>query len=244
MQGLPPQIAGSIVMRSRSAVKSDYSQFIDRIREGRETVATEMQRIFEGWKNDKDAFDTVANREMAAYGAAYIHGIADGPQRMLKAMASNDPAAVLDESLHEANVLRRILSGLFEKHGVPEQDQLKKVVEFFRWDGLCELPSNRISGHLYAAVARKAAAGQKKPPTRGLTNDVRVISTYAPYVDAMFIDNECAGLLAEEPLRSRLAFKARIFCLNSKDEFVAYLRSLEQQTDPIVLKRANQLYGV
>ena len=40
-------------------------------------------------------------------------------------------------------------------------------------------------------------------------NDVRTISTYAPYVDAMFVDNECAAFLAEKPLSTDLNSKRR-----------------------------------
>ena len=76
-----------------------------------------------------------------------------------------------------------------------------------------------------------------------MVNDVKMISGYAPYVDAMFIDNECAALLSEEPLKSELKFKARIFSLNSKDDFLEYLRSIERDADPKILKSVRDVYG-
>ncbi len=41
-------------------------------------------------------------------------------------------------------------------------------------------------------------------------NYVRAIATDAPYVHAMFVDRECAALLAEIPLAQDLNYKAHI----------------------------------
>lgn len=53
-----------------------------------------------------------------------------------------------------------------------------------RWENLSQ--ANTLS-RSYATLLEAL-----KPPTRGFMNDVRAISAYAPYVDAMFVDNECA----------------------------------------------------
>ena len=74
-------------------------------------------------------------------------------------------------------------------------------------------------------------------------NDVRAISTYAPYVDAMFIDNECATFLAEKPLSTDLTFKARIFSLNTGDMFLKYLGGLGRRATDEVRRYVQQIYG-
>jgi hypothetical protein len=86
--------------------------------------------------------------------------------------------------------------------------------------------------------------GEKKIVDRGLVNDVRTISTYAPYVDALFIDKRCAALLKEEPLRADLDYKARIFSLSDPDEFLGYLREIEGQTPDEVREYAAMIYGI
>ncbi len=63
--------------------------------------------------------------------------------------------------------------------------------------------------------------------TRGLMTDTQAIAAYAPYVDAMFIDRECALLLGEGELRRDLHYRARIYSYANKDAFLAYLRELE-----------------
>ena len=62
-----------------------------------------------------------------------------------------------------------------------------------------------------------------------MMNDVNAISAYGPFVDAMFLDNECASLLREEPLRSEIKLNAEIFSATSGDAFLRYLKDLEKQ---------------
>jgi hypothetical protein len=77
-----------------------------------------------------------------------------------------------------------------------------------------------------------------------MMNDVSAIATYGPYVDAMFVDNEIAGFLNEAPLRTQVKLKAKIYCLNTKAEFLAYLKTLQQQATSKVLTVAQEIYGL
>ena len=74
-------------------------------------------------------------------------------------------------------------------------------------------------------------------------NDVRAIGAYAPYVDAMFVDNECATFLAEKPFSTDLMFKAQIFSLNSGDAFLEYLDQIAERATDEVRLYAKQIYG-
>ena len=93
-------------------------------------------------------------------------------------------------------------------------------------------------------MARRAVQGQKTIVNKGLMNDVRAISCYAPYVDAMFIDKECAQLLRERPLIDDLEYKVRIFSLVQPDAFLSYLDEIENATPPAVREFAARIYGV
>jgi len=75
-------------------------------------------------------------------------------------------------------------------------------------------------------------------------NDVRAIASYAPYVDAMFVDRECAALLVEAPLVHELKYKARIFSLTDGEAFLRYLAEVEAGTPTEVGKQAARIYGV
>jgi hypothetical protein len=105
------------------------------------------------------------------------------------------------------------------------------------------VPFNRIQCMLWAAVARKAASGMKKPPSRGMSNDVKTIAVLLPYCDAMFLDKECAALLSERPLCDEIDYGTRIFSLNSKKEFLEYLDDLKLSATPGHLETLKDVYG-
>ncbi|MHA6644235.1 hypothetical protein [Mesorhizobium sp. A623] len=77
-----------------------------------------------------------------------------------------------------------------------------------------------------------------------MMNDIKAISLYGPYVDAIFLDNECASLLEEGSVARGVTLKARIFCLKRSDEFLSYLRELIEDTPQEVINAAQELYGV
>ena len=96
---------------------------------------------------------------------------------------------------------------------------------------------------MYAAIARKAGAGQRRPPTRGFITDVQTISAYLPYCDAMFVDDECRGLLSEEPLKSRLGYPTRIFSTRTWNDLLSYLDAIEATCTPEHRALVREVYG-
>jgi hypothetical protein len=75
-------------------------------------------------------------------------------------------------------------------------------------------------------------------------NDIVAISSFLPYCDAMFLDNECAALLGEEPLRTKLAgFKTRIFSCRTGENFLQYLSDLEKDAGPEHMSVIDNVYG-
>src|SRR5260370_25611026 len=85
-----------------------------------------------------------------------------------------------------------------------------------------------FSAYLFAALGWRISSGQRSEMKASILNDFNAIATYAPYVDAMFIDKQCASLLQQGRLKTELNFKAKIFSLNSRDEFLQYLAGLDE----------------
>ena len=96
---------------------------------------------------------------------------------------------------------------VFREEGVSEQQIWATVCEYFSSSLLKHVPSIKISSMLYAALARKAVAGQRRPPNRGTANDIEAISFLSPFCDAMFVDRECHALLSDEPLRTEIKLR-------------------------------------
>ena len=222
-------------------IQSDYSRFADGIRSNRDRTNDAMQELFAHWSREKPAFDSVVDRELKAFGTSRRKILLSAVKRSIEAASAGDSMAIFsimhESIMEEAEMLR----SLFEKNGVAAIQQGNEVNMFWQWEGNRGLPHLRISAYFFAAFARRAAQGQKKI-TRGLMIDVTSIATYAPYVDAMVVDQECANLLAEKPLATDLKYKARIFSLGNPDELLEYLDELEKNVPRQVHEFATRIY--
>jgi hypothetical protein len=137
----------------------------------------------------------------------------------------------------------RMLSSAFIDAGVPKANASQEVLRFWNWNRNPEQPNHRISAYLFAAIGRRVVNGQRRV-NQGMMNDVRAIATYAPYVDALFVDRECAALLAEPPLAHDLNYKAKVFSLTDGQAFLDYLVEIEAAVPSETRKQASRIYGV
>jgi len=148
----------------------------------------------------------------------------------------------IEDMLPDANEL--LLFELLKILGSDERDlaEFKKVWSFLESDALDMVPHVRISSLMFAALAGRASRLQKLPK-RAPFNDIDIISAYLPYCDAMFLDKEMEILLTEGPLRKLIGFKTRIFSIAKKDEFLAFLDSIEANASSGHLKKVREVYG-
>lgn len=225
-------------------VNSDYSSFANGLRESRERLHSAMRPLFEKWQIEKPTFEAVLKKELTAYGPVRVQTAINTWMEYAAAMTQEDAEKIYNASMsngmHEMMMMIRAL----KHYGVAEGDCLPKLFQFWQWPELQQLPYHRISAHLFAATAARLAGGQKKLPTPGFSNDIKAIATYAPYVDAMFVDIDCENLLNDGRLRRALTYKARIFSKNSSKEFFKYLDSLENALADDVKHWTGFLYGI
>ncbi len=224
-------------------VRADYSQFADHIRTVRGEVHDALKQLADTWIENKATFAGVLESEFSAIGPTKKQAFA----RWFEEALNPDPSNLL--ALFESSgrpIYREYeeLSHLLADRGIEEDQHAPAIMRFWHWEQQREIPHQKISSYLFAAVARRVVMGEKRIVDRGLMNDVRTISTYAPYVDALFIDRRCAALLNEEPLSAELDYKARIFSLSDPDEFLDYLRDIEGGTPQEVREYAAMIYGV
>ena len=224
-------------------LKTDYSQFADHIRTVRDEVHDALLHLASRWLEQKPTFADVLESELSAIGLSKSQALADWFDEASNPDPS-DPLALFESSGKPIFGEYRELCRLLEDRGVNEDQHLIEIMKFWHSELQREVPHHRISSYLFAAVARRVVMGERKIVDRGLMNDVRTISTYAPYVDALFIDKRSAALLQEDPLRAELEYKARIFSLNDTDEFLEYLREIESQTPVEVREYSAMIYGV
>jgi hypothetical protein len=191
---------------------------------------------------DRPTFDDVLKHELSSYGSAMRQALREQIAQTQKAFASNDPMSVLDIRFGLLSRYRE-LTVLFERNGVPKADAFKEVLKFLDWPQNQHQPAHKIFAYLFAALAWRISSGQSPDLKASVLNDFTAIATYAPYVDAMFVDRQCASLLKQGRLRTELSYKARIFSMDDPQEFLRYLETLCNSTPSAVLERAEEIYS-
>lgn len=132
---------------------------------------------------------------------------------------------------------------VLKRRGVSQEMIGGLLLEFLNSKQFRNTPVNKISTRLFALIANTAANGQRRPPDQGMANDIDVVSAYLPYCDAMLIDNRVRAMLTTLPKRHGLDYPCRVFSRNNGDDFLAYLRSIEQEADPLILSLVHHVYG-
>ena len=139
--------------------------------------------------------------------------------------------------------LMRWLVGRLTEHGVREENRLQEAERFLHSEAALSAPENHLGSVLFAGLARRAALGQKCVD-HGTPNDIKFISAYLPYCDAMFIDNAFAQLLREPPVAPKATdYPTRIFSTRNRNDFLAYLDALEAEADPAHVDLVKRTYG-
>src|SRR5438445_10780200 len=155
-----------------------------------------------------------------------------------------DPLTDLDVFLPSPEGLRlHAIQAALQEGGVPTSDHVHRMLEYLSSESVQYVPFLRIRAMLYAAVARKAAAGQKHPPTTGLVTDVEMVSLLLPYCDAMLVDGEIAGYLKEEPLASSIGFPCKVFSPRTIPQFMTCLDKIETAATPNTSRRSRRSTG-
>jgi hypothetical protein len=224
------------------SVNSDYLMFAPGLRQDKAVAEASLKQLADVWVNTRPTFDDLLKHELSSYGSAMRQALSEQITKTQAAIASNDPASVLDMRFGLISRYRE-LTALFERNGVPAKDAFKEVLRFLEWPENQHQPAHKIFAYLFAALGWRISSGQRPEMKASILNDFSAISTYAPYVDAMFVDKQCASLLKQGRLRSELNFKARIFSLSDTQEFLDYLKSLGDFATEDVRALAHELYG-
>jgi hypothetical protein len=220
----------------------DPEGWVDSLREQRERTAEGIAAVHERWRETNLSFDDLYRSELEAFGRTVLQVYVDEARRREETLEQG----VIDlEVLLPSGVSRLVeaIHHVLHEEGVPDWELWAKTIEFLQPETLDHIPYVRTSCMLYAALARKAQAGQVRPPSRGMINDVQVVSALLPYCDAMFLDNEMAGLLNEEPLRTRLDWGTRIFSWNTREQFLEYLDELRAAVPEEHVALVETVYG-
>jgi hypothetical protein len=190
------------------------------------------ERIFERWATERQSFEDVYEYERRGQADAMLQLFREHLALVADFHRTGRNAEKVLNHRLEVQTMNGLLQ-LAEEAGYEDPTSaLDVVVKFLYSETALRVPANEISALLMAALARRAAAGQKKLPSRGMWNDITAISHFLPYCDAMFVDDECASLLGEGPLDERIVYPTRVFSNKTRQEFLEYVASCEEEAGP------------
>ena len=92
-------------------------------------------------------------------------------------------------------------------------------------------------------MAHKLVHGGQNEAETSFANDALFLSAYLPYCDAMFIDNACAEMLKKEPVHQKVPESDRVYSMQTKDEFLSFLKGIESVASPYHLAKISEVHG-
>jgi hypothetical protein len=138
----------------------------------------------------------------------------------------------------------RLILEVLKGRGIAKGEIAKILSDFFDSEHFRKMPIHAISTRMFAVIAHAAANHQRRAPDQGTANDIDLVSAYLPYCDAMLIDKRTRAMLENGvPRKHALNYPCRLFSPNVGSEFVAYLKSVEEEADPLILALVRQVYG-
>ena len=117
----------------------------------------------------------------------------------------------------------------------------KVIGAFLQSQHFAEVPRVQLSARLFSAYKQRLRLAKTPPdPTSkktreklsGFLYDIQHAATYAPYCDGYFTDNAMAKLMKDKRVRVEADFGCKVFSVDSKDDFLAWLEALESQMTP------------
>ena len=224
------------------------------IKVARVYMHTHIARLFRDvWSKEARTFQYWYDLERKGYQGHLGAAVVKSRRERMESMLAYQPG--VEPSLEELgkvlpSAAEALLAGLqhimcFPRDGsMRTPDEIAKLEKSFgEANRIAEAPFVKLQSLMYAAIAMRAAAGQKEPPNEGMTTDIETIAYLLPYCDAMLMDNDCRALLRNIPTALRPAEVERVYSLNSRTEFLGYLRSIRASITPEHLDALREVYG-
>ena len=216
----------------------------DAIRSGRDSLGQAHAEWFERCRTRTDkSFDHALRIELDGCREGLIGAYRSWLQRRLEIGRGQRPFDIND--LMPSSSVQQVQSILetLRRRGETGRALMAKFIEFLDSDEFRDTPTNRISTRMFAMIAHQAANGRKRPPSRGMSSDIHVVSSLMPYCDAMLVDNECRAMLENIPKKHAIGFSTRMFSPDTGDVFLEFLRAIESSADQAHVTEVRSVYG-
>lgn len=217
---------------------------VKRLQDSKARLHSALEAVAESWQDeDTQKFDDDVKREALAYGKTLIAGyreLTEGPKAIENMLTGTSEEllkqyrAIVRPGVFDPTTPPGVQPGVRLVHwlrvevhkALPEETDPVSVVEkFFESNFALAVPFQFITSHLLAVIAGQVRNSNRhaKPSD---SNDISAIAHYAPYCDAMFLDNEFRALASQKNVDVPGRYGVRLFSAKTADDFLEYLNDL------------------
>jgi hypothetical protein len=230
----------------RVRIRVGGSTFFDppeHTRANRDRAHAALMAQAEHWRSSSVTFEEQFQLELKAGAKVLIDSYVTYLETQQRYFSSGDPSAL--DSFINAPLLSTIVRTLLRvasPNDPVSKEGVEAVGEFLFSEEGCRAPYNWNSALLIAGLVRKVQSGQRQLSS-GTLNDVIALSSIAPYSDAIFTDDQMAGLIRENPVQGRFVMRARIYSNRTRAAFLEFLDSIEREAPAGHETLIRALYG-
>lgn len=198
--------------------------------------------VFDDWAQSKNNFMQDVALEIADAGRNYINEYI----KYVARIGGGDFNALLDSPV-ASQCVQSLLQAV--PKGTPPDEAIRKVASFFASPHFANLPSEWLSARIFATLKAMVRRGEFANRTKALEThggvffDVQHIATYAPYSDAIFIDNQMANLVKQPTVGITDRFGTQVFSRSTMDEFLSWLDNVESSMTQEHEEALRRAYG-
>lgn len=225
-----------------------------RLRQVRAELHANIAQLFRDvWGKEKHNFDYWYELERTGFQGHLLKAAVKHKRERAEAVFSDRPGEeppleVLDKIL--PSFPEGVIASIDHVMQFPRDGGMRSPEEqaelgsgFLLRNRIADAPFVKLQSLMFAAIAMRAAQGQKEPPNEGTTTDIDTVAHLLPYCDAMFMDNGCRSLLLDVPTALRPPETAKVFSLNVKAQFLDYLRSIRDGISAEHVRAIREVYG-
>lgn len=203
----------------------------ERLRSGKETSVNSLLDLFPSWAARASTFETDVQEELKGGADSYVKLYVE----YVKRIANGDFMAMMNSTV-DSQIVENLMH--YDAEHVPAPRRLQRIMAFFESENFANVPVERISAEFFALLRKSVRNGayvsREKALKRfkGIFYDVRFISTYAPYCDAMVVDAVMHRWAIDPLIDLPGRFGTRFFSRANWQEFDRYLEAVARQKTP------------
>lgn len=200
------------------------------IRSGKNASVSALLDLFPEWASKPSTFQEDVRIELQSGAESYLRLYADYVKRMVE----GDMTAMFTSPV-DSQIVENLMH--YDSEQLTPALRMQRIQAFFDSEHYANVPVDRISSEFFALLRHMLRQGafssrdKAEKRFKGFFYDVRFISSYAPYCDAMVVDALMHRWATDPFIDLPARFGTRFFSRRNWYQFLAYLDDIERSLD-------------